>query len=59
MRAPDAKAFLAHVVGDGQATLQAVLAEEMDRRAALAADDPAEPDAPASRDRELLEPVRA
>lgn len=56
---PDAKAFLAHVVGEGQTQLRALLAEEMLRRATLAGDDPAEPDAPASRDRELLEPVRA
>lgn len=56
---PDAKAFLAHVVSEGQTQLQAVLAEEMARRAALAAEDPAEPDTPASQDRELLEPVGA
>lgn len=56
---PDAKAFLAHVVSEGQTQLQAVLAEEMARRAALAAEEPAEPDTPASQDRELLEPVRA
>jgi uncharacterized protein YndB with AHSA1/START domain len=56
---PEARAFLAHVVSEGQALLRAVLAEEMARRATLASDDPAEPDAPASRDRELLEPVRA
>jgi len=35
-----------------------VLAEEMARRAALAADAPPEPVTPESMDRELLEPVR-
>jgi uncharacterized protein YndB with AHSA1/START domain len=55
---PDAKAFLEHVVSEGQAQLQSLLTEEMARRATLASGDPAEPDAPASQDRELLEPVR-
>ncbi len=51
--------FLAEVVAQGQAQLRIVLAEELERRAALVGDAPPEPDAPSSRDRELLEPVRA
>ena len=50
--------FIADLVGRGQATLHDVLAEEMARRAALAADAPPEPVAPGSLDRELREPVR-
>jgi uncharacterized protein YndB with AHSA1/START domain/class 3 adenylate cyclase len=50
--------LLADLVGRGQATLGRVLAEEMARRATLAADAPPEPVAPGSMDRELREPVR-
>jgi uncharacterized protein YndB with AHSA1/START domain len=52
------RAFLSEVIGLSLTQLSAVLAAEMDRRAALAAEAPAEPVAPASQDRELLEPVR-
>lgn len=54
----DVRAYLGDLVGRGQRQLRDLLAEEMDRRATLAGDEPAEPDAPASQDRELLEPVR-
>ena len=57
-RPPAVHEFLADVIGRGQANLRAVLVEEMDRRAALAAEAPPEPDAPGSLDRELREPVR-
>jgi len=50
--------LLADLVGRGQTTLGRVLAAEMARRAALAADAPPEPVTPESMDRELLEPVR-
>ncbi len=50
--------FVADVVGRGQAALSEVLAEEMARRATLAADAPPEPVAPGSMDRELRAPVR-
>ena len=50
--------FIAEVVGQGQAALHDLLGEEMTRRSALAADEPPEPVAPGSKDRELLEPVR-
>lgn len=50
--------LLADLVGRGQTTLGRVLAEEMARRATLAADAPPEPVAPGSMDRELREPVR-
>jgi hypothetical protein len=50
--------FIADVVTRGQAALHDVLVEEMTRRSALAADEPPEPVAPGSMDRELLEPVR-
>ena len=50
--------LLASLVEPGQAKLHEVLAEEMARRAAVAAEAPAEPAAPESQDRELLEPVR-
>ena len=50
--------FIADVVERGQAALHDVLVEEMSRRAAQAADEPPEPVAPGSMDRELLEPVR-
>ena len=50
--------LLADLVGRGQTTLGRVLAEEMARRASLAAEAPPEPVAPGSMDRELREPVR-
>ena len=50
--------FIADVVGRGQATLHRLLAEEMARRATLAADAPPEPVAPGSMDRETRQPVR-
>ena len=50
--------FIADVVERGQAALHDLLVEEMRRRAAQAADEPPEPVAPGSMDRELLEPVR-
>lgn len=50
--------FVADLVGRGQAKLHEVLAEEMARRTALAAAAPPEPMAPASRGRELREPMR-
>ena len=50
--------LLASLVEPGQAKLHEVLAGEMARRAALAAETPPEPATPESRDRELLEPVR-
>jgi uncharacterized protein YndB with AHSA1/START domain len=49
--------LLADLVGRGQTTLGRVLAEEMARRARLAAEAPPEPATPGSMDRELLEPV--
>ena len=53
-----AKELVAELVERGQANLRAVLAEEMAARTAAAADAPAEPDAPASLDREIREPIR-
>lgn len=50
--------FVADLIGRGQSNLQDVLAEEMDRRAALAAAAPPEPAAPESLGRELREPIR-
>jgi hypothetical protein len=50
--------MLASIIEPGQAKLHEVLAEEMARRAALAAEAPPEPAAPESQDRELLEPIR-
>ena len=50
--------LVADLIGRGQAALHDVLAEEMARRATLAAEAPPEPVAPGSRDRELREPVR-
>jgi hypothetical protein len=50
--------FIAEVVERGQTTLHDVLAEEMARRATLAADAPPEPEAAGSLDRELREPLR-
>ena len=50
--------FIADAVERGQAALHDLLVEEMSRRAAQAADEPPEPVAPGSMDRELLEPVR-
>ena len=50
--------FIADAVERGQAALRDVLVEEMSRRAAQAVDEPPEPVAPGSMDRELLEPVR-
>ena len=49
--------FIADVVERGQAALHDLLVEEMARRSQLAADEPPEPVAPGSLDRELLEPV--
>jgi uncharacterized protein YndB with AHSA1/START domain len=49
--------LLGGLVEPGQAKLHEVLAEEMARRATVAAETPAEPAAPESRDRELLEPI--
>jgi Protein of unknown function (DUF2652)/Polyketide cyclase / dehydrase and lipid transport len=49
--------LLGGLVEPGQAKLHEVLAEEMARRAIVAAETPAEPAAPESRDRELLEPI--
>ena len=50
--------FLAGLVERGQETLNAVLAEEMARRASVAAETPPEPAAPESLDREIREPIR-
>lgn len=50
--------MLARMIEPGQAKLHEVLAEEMARRAAAAAEAPAEPAAPESQGRELREPVR-
>jgi len=50
--------FIADLIERGQANLHDVLAEEMARRAALAADAPPEPAAVVSLGRELREPVR-
>ncbi len=50
--------LVADLVGRGQATLRDVLEEEMARLATLAADNPPEPVAPGSMDRELRQPVR-
>ena len=50
--------MLAGIIEPGQAKLHEVLAEEMARRAAVAADAPAEPAAPESQGRELLEPIK-
>jgi uncharacterized protein YndB with AHSA1/START domain/class 3 adenylate cyclase len=50
--------FIADLIERGQSNLHDVLAEEMTRRATLAADALPEPAAQASRDRELREPVR-
>ena len=53
-----ARDMIAGLVERGQATLESVLAAEMERRAALAADAPPEPAAPESLDREIREPIR-
>ncbi len=62
-RERDEQAFvpgmLASMIEPGQAKLREVLADEMARRAVLAADAPAEPVPPTSGDRELREPVRS
>jgi len=50
--------LLASLVEPGQAKLHELLAEEMARRATLAAETPPEPTPPESQGRELLEPVR-
>ena len=50
--------LLADLVGRGQTTLGRVLADEMARRAALAAEAPPEPVTPGSMDRELREPMK-
>ena len=55
---PGVPAMLASIIEPGQAKLHEVLAEEMARRAALAAEAPPEPAAPESHDRELREPIR-
>lgn len=54
----EARGFIAELVERGHANLRLALDEEMARRAALAADAPPEPAAPASMGRELHEPVR-
>ena len=53
----DARAVVADLVERGQANLRAVLTEEMAARTAAAADAPAEPETPASLDREIREPI--
>jgi uncharacterized protein YndB with AHSA1/START domain/class 3 adenylate cyclase len=53
-----ARDLVAGLVERGQASLREVLAEEMASRAAAEADAPPEPDAPISRERELLEPIQ-
>jgi uncharacterized protein YndB with AHSA1/START domain len=53
-----ARELIADLVERGQANLRDVLADEMSRRATLAADAPPEPVAPGSMDREMREPVR-
>jgi uncharacterized protein YndB with AHSA1/START domain len=55
---PAIRDFLADVVERGQAALGSVLAAEMARRDALAADAPPEPAPPESLDREIREPIR-
>jgi uncharacterized protein YndB with AHSA1/START domain len=55
---PATREFLAGLVQRGQETLNAVLTEEMARRASVAADTPPEPVAPESLDREIREPIR-
>jgi len=55
---PATREFLAGLVERGQEQLHVVLTEEMARRAALIAEAPPEPAAPASLDREIREPVR-
>jgi len=52
-----ARDFIADLVSRGQTTLHRVLAGEMARRAALAAEAPPEPATPESRGRQILEPV--
>ena len=49
--------MLGGMIEPGQAKLHEVLAEEMARRAAVAAEAPAEPATPESQDRELLQPI--
>jgi hypothetical protein len=53
-----AREVVAELVERGMTNLRAILTEEMAARAAAAADAPAEPDAPASLDREIREPIR-
>ena len=55
---PAARDFISDLVVRGQANLGVVLAEEMARRAALAAEVPPEPVAPESISREIREPVK-
>jgi uncharacterized protein YndB with AHSA1/START domain len=50
--------IVADLIGRGQNALGPVLAQEMARRAALAAEAPLEPVAPESMDREIREPIR-
>jgi uncharacterized protein YndB with AHSA1/START domain len=54
----EARDFIAMAVEAGQAGLRRVLAEEMGRRAAAAAEIPVEPEAPPSLEREIREPIR-
>jgi len=49
---------IAPLVETGQSNLREVLTEEMARRSAEEAEAPPEPDAPASRGREILEPIQ-
>jgi uncharacterized protein YndB with AHSA1/START domain len=55
---PATREFLAGLVERGQETLNAVLTDEMARRASVAAETPPEPVAPESLDREIREPIR-
>jgi uncharacterized protein YndB with AHSA1/START domain/class 3 adenylate cyclase len=50
--------FVVDAISRGQAALHDLLVDEMNRRSDLAAEEPPEPVAPGSMDRELLEPVR-
>jgi len=55
---PATREFLTGLVERGQETLNAVLTEEMARRASVAAETSPEPAAPESLDREIREPIR-
>ena len=54
---PEIRGFIAELVERGQSKLVVVLADEMGRRAAAAAEAAPEPEPPESLDREIREPI--